>query len=97
MNRDKQIYEKINQAVRLLCDVYDLLNQEVGFKNSDSNQTSLFTITQFINKYPTFTQGQIRHYIHQNINNFNEKVIRRVGKRILINDSLFFKWIEENQ
>lgn len=90
MNRDQQIHEKINQAVRLLCDVYELLNKKEESKN---DQKILLTISQFVKKHSSFSHAQIRNYIFNNIKNFNEKVTRRVGKRIFIDEDLFFKWM----
>ena len=96
MSRDKEIYKKINDAVKILCDVYDLLNEKEE-KIIDKENPNLISVGEFSKIYPTFTQGAIRNYIHVNLNNFNEKVTRRVGKRILINEKLFFEWVNDNE
>lgn len=96
MNRDQKIYEKINQSIRLLCDVYDLLNEKVESNKNSSDENLLLSIKDFIKKHSSFTEGAIRYYIHQNVNNFKEKVIRKVAKRIYINEKLFFEWVNEN-
>lgn len=97
MNRDQKIYEKINQSIRLLCDVYDLLNEKVDVIENSSNENILLPIKDFTKKHPTFTEGAIRNYIYQNVNNFKEKVIRKVGSRVYINEKLFFEWINDKE
>jgi len=93
MNKNQKIYEKINQAVRLLCDVYDILNEKEEIEVSD-DKDKLLKISQFLKLYPEFTQGQIRWYIHQNIKDFNEKVTIRLGTKIFIKEKEFFQWIK---
>ncbi len=96
MNRDKQIYKKINDAVKILCEVYDILNSNEEINNNDDKNINKFlAISEFTKKYPEFTQGKLRHFIHQNTNNFKEKCISRVGTKIYIREDAFFDWINE--
>lgn len=44
-------------------------------------------------KYPSVLA--IRQLVFYNTSNFNNKVIRKIGKRIYIKVSEFFKWVEE--
>ncbi|WP_032123677.1 hypothetical protein [Candidatus Protochlamydia phocaeensis] len=44
-------------------------------------------------KYP-FTIGQIRHYLIHRHKNGLDKVVRKIGKRILLRVDLFEAWIE---
>lgn len=64
--------------------------------NSDTNnfQTRYLSIGDW-NKFHAWPPvGGLRHLIfHANTNGFN-RVIRRCGRRILINEAEFFKWIE---
>lgn len=54
------------------------------------------TIREFAIKYSTFTESSIRWLIYNNTENFNEAVVRRVGKnKILISVRDFWKWIED--
>lgn len=39
--------------------------------------------------------GGLRHLIFNAKTNGFDKVIRRVGRRILIDETAFFKWVEE--
>jgi hypothetical protein len=55
----------------------------------------LLTVTEFTQKYSWPPLGGLRHIIfHAETNGFN-KVIRRVGRRVLINEASFFEWVEE--
>lgn len=48
------------------------------------------------NKYHRWPPiGGLRHLIFYAKTNGFDKVIRRVGRRILINEEAFFKWVEE--
>lgn len=44
--------------------------------------------------YPSV--GAIRQFIFYNTDDFNSRVIRKMGKRLYINVSAFYKWVEEN-
>ena len=64
-------------------------------------ERSILTIRQFSEKHTAFSEAGLRHLIFQgSANNFN-KVIRRAGKKILIDEQLFFNWLDskldENQ
>jgi len=53
------------------------------------------TIRDFAKAFPTWTESSIRWLIYTNANNFNELVVRRVGKsKILLSISDFWRWIE---
>lgn len=92
--KNNRIYDKINEAVRLLCDVYDILNEEEEEIITDPVEDTLLKISKFLKKYPDFTNGQIRNYIHQNLKDFNEKVTVRLGTTIFIKEKAFFQWIK---
>ena len=57
------------------------------------------TIREFSMKFPAWSESSIRWLIHTNSYNFNDFVVRRVGKsKILLSISDFWKWIEaQNQ
>lgn len=46
-------------------------------------------------KYPAFGAGTVRHYIFNARNNGFDKCMRRLGRKILISESLFVKWLHE--
>ena len=47
------------------------------------------------NKYP-LTEGQIRHFLLHRHKNGLAKVVRKVGKRLLLRIDLFDLWIESH-
>ena len=54
----------------------------------------LLTVRQFSQKHPAFPEGGLRYNIfHADINGFN-KCIRRIGRKILIDEAEMFRWID---
>ena len=55
------------------------------------------TVRQFCERHPAFTLGGIRHNIfHEKTNGLADSgAIVRNGRRILINESKFFTWLEQ--
>lgn len=58
--------------------------------------TRLIPLTEWSKHHPSPPLGGLRHLVfHAKTNGF-DKVIRRVAKRILIDEAAFFLWVEEN-
>ena len=59
---------------------------------------SLFTIKQFREKHPAFTEGGLRDRIfNANTNGLKAAgAILRNGRRVLIDEAKFFQWLREN-
>ena len=67
---------------------------------------TLLTVRQFSEKHPAFSESSLRWLIFQanssirsnNNDNFNgiRKAIVRIGRRVLIDEGIFFKCISEN-
>jgi hypothetical protein len=57
------------------------------------------TLQDYVDKYPWPPIGGLRHLIrNRGSNGLNEaNVLKRVGRRILINEQEFTKWIESNR
>lgn len=55
---------------------------------------SLMTVKQFNKKYPSFPIGGLRHLIFYAETNGFSRVIRRIGRRILIDEDDFFLWVD---
>ena len=56
---------------------------------------TLSTVKQFSIDHPAFSEGGLRHLIfHEHENGFH-KCIRRVGRRVLIDEQAFFEWVAE--
>lgn len=53
-------------------------------------------VSKFNDYIPHPSCSSIRQLIFFNTDNFNEKVLRRIGKRLYINIPAFFAWVEEN-
>lgn len=57
--------------------------------------TRLIPVPRWNDYYDYPTQNALRHLIfHSEQNGFN-KVVKRVGRRVLIDERAFFAWIEE--
>jgi len=59
-----------------------------------NEQTRFIPLTQWPNHHPWPSISALRYYVfHEKTNGF-EKVIRRVGKRVLIDEKSFFAWVD---
>ena len=57
--------------------------------------TKLIPVTKWNNHHEWPTEAGLRYYIfNAEFNGFN-KVMKRVGRRILIDETQFFDWVEE--
>ena len=62
---------------------------------NDSTNSQYLNCTQLCEKYTWLPMGGLRHLIfHADSNGFH-KVIRRVGRRILLREDEFLRFIEE--
>lgn len=56
--------------------------------------TSLVPVTDWPQRHPWPPIGGLRHLIfHAKTNGF-ERVIRRIGRRVLIDETAFFEWVD---
>jgi hypothetical protein len=63
-------------------------------EKESSPTTRFFTVAKWPHPWPP--AGGIRHLIfHANSNGFAQ-VIKRVGRRVLIDEAAFFRWVEQN-
>jgi len=57
--------------------------------------TKLIPVTKWNNHHEWPTEAGLRYYIfNAEFNGFN-KVMKKVGRRILIDETKFFDWVEE--
>ncbi len=55
---------------------------------------TLLTVKQFNQKHPAFPIGGLRHHIfHEHQNGFS-MCVRRIGRRVLIDEQAFFEWVD---
>lgn len=58
---------------------------------------NLIPVTEWSQHHEWPPLGGLRHLIfHANENGF-DKVVRRVGRRVLLDEDAFFKWVDEQQ
>lgn len=62
--------------------------------NTNNNQARYLTVAQWTKEYSWPPLGGLRHLIFYADNNGFNSVIRRAGRRILLNEQAFFDWIE---
>ena len=62
--------------------------------NSSSTDTRLIPVTEWNKHYDWPTLGGLRHLIFFAKTNGFWKVIRRVGRRVLIDERAFFAWVD---
>lgn len=62
----------------------------------DTNKRKLIPVPEW-NKYHEWPPlGGLRHLIfHEKTNGF-DRVVRRIGKRVLIDEEAFFKWVDSH-
>ena len=53
------------------------------------------TVKQMAAKHPAFSEASLRYHIFNEEKNGINKVIRRIGRKILINENQFLEWIEQ--
>lgn len=63
---------------------------------STDTQPKYLTVSEWCKKHPWPPVGGLRHLIFNAEKNGFNKVLRRCGRRILINEQEFFHWIKEN-
>jgi hypothetical protein len=65
--------------------------------DTDSNipsKTRLIPLTDWPKYHPWPPLGGLRHLVFYSKANGFDKVLRRAGRRVLIDEEAFFKWIE---
>jgi hypothetical protein len=75
-----------------------------GMRNQASNtvsghldRTRLIPLTRWDEFHPWPTRSALRHMVVKSGENGFNEVIRRVGKRVLIDEDAFFAWVEQQQ
>lgn len=61
-------------------------------ENTESRK--LHTVRQLSERFPAFSQGGIRYLIFNGARNGFESCIRRVGRKILIDEQSFLEWLD---
>ena len=65
---------------------------------TDSTTRKLIPVTRWNDHHDFPPQGGLRHLVFNAHTNGFDKVIRRVGKRVLIDEAAYFDWVDaQNQ
>lgn len=56
---------------------------------------NLLTVRQFVQRHPAFTQGSLRYLIFNANTNGMNTCLRRIGRRVLIDEEAFFTWVRK--
>jgi hypothetical protein len=60
----------------------------------DEKRPSLLTVKLLAQKYPWLTEAGLRHFLFYKNKNGLNKAVRKMGRRVLIDETAFFEWIE---
>lgn len=64
-------------------------------EQTQTTAPELIPVSEFNNVYQWPSTGALRQLIFYNTDNFVEKVVRKIGKRLYIKVPAFFEWVEE--
>lgn len=64
-------------------------------EQTQTTAPELIPVSEFNNVYQWPSIGALRQLIFYNTDNFVEKVVRKIGKRLYIKVPAFFEWVEE--
>ena len=62
-----------------------------------TSKPKLLTIRQFVECHPFMTEGGLRYLIFNAESNGFRNCIRRIGRRVYVDEKLFFEWLELTQ
>jgi len=65
--------------------------------NMSENKHNYFTVKQTAERHPAFSEASLRYIIFNSHQNGFDKTIKRIGRKILINEALFLEWIENQE
>ena len=58
---------------------------------------SYLTKKQACKKYPFLTENMLKNLIFKNHNGFRDKIVRRLGRRVVINEVALLEFIANNK
>ena len=62
---------------------------------NEATSSDILTVKLFSEKHPAFSQASLRHLIFYAQKNGFERCLRRAGRKILILESEFFAWLDD--
>lgn len=66
-------------------------------QNQSLTIPTLLTVRQFAERHTAFSQASLRYLIFNASTNGMTKCLRRIGRRVLIDETKFFECIEQQQ
>lgn len=63
--------------------------------NQRQKTRTLLTVRQFSQKHPAFPEGGLRHNIFHADKNGFAQCVRRIGRKVLLDEQAVFNWIDE--
>lgn len=66
-----------------------------GTLSEPSGSRPLSTVRQFSAKNPAFPEGGLRYLIFHAEKNGFDRCIRRIGRKVLIDEIEFFRWVDQ--
>lgn len=64
---------------------------------SSTDYTRLIPASEWANCHPWPPLGGLRHLIFHGASNGFDRVVRRVGRRVLIDEAAFFAWVANQE
>ncbi|PIS00450.1 MAG: hypothetical protein COT84_07580 [Chlamydiae bacterium CG10_big_fil_rev_8_21_14_0_10_35_9] len=62
---------------------------------TNQSHKNFLTLKQWLEKYQAIPEGGIRHLIFTNKHNFNQRVVKKLGRKILLDEQAFLNYIDE--
>lgn len=66
-----------------------------GILSEPNGSRPLSTVRQFSAKNPAFPEGGLRYLIFHADKNGFDRCIRRIGRKVLIDEIEFFRWVDK--
>lgn len=63
---------------------------------TDIKQKNFVTLDQLLEKHKGIPKGGVRHLVFTNKDNFNSKVVKKIGRKILFDELAFLNFIDEH-
>ena len=57
---------------------------------------NFLSLKQWLEKHKAIPEGGVRHLIFTNKNNFNQTVVKKLGRKILLDEQAFLEFIDEH-
>lgn len=70
-------------------------NNQRGLSMSTTERPVYLTVKQLCENHPALNEGGVRHWIFNAESNGLAKAIKRIGRKVLIDETKFLAWIEE--